>query len=191
LPNCWRPIFLVLPKLYGCQVGLPNCWSCSKGCEFRVNQNRSNPEFRSPVRRNSFLSPSANQNVSGSPALRRHLRLHFSLPPPPLCADPSHGATAAAPTGGDRVGAWSVGPPRGGALAAGVDRRRRSQRCQRPLCLSLLLQVGPSKPMTFWIQYFFSHVMLGSRDQHTLALALECFYVTDFHFTCSYSLDFF
>jgi hypothetical protein len=19
-----------LPKLYGCQVGLPNCWSCSK-----------------------------------------------------------------------------------------------------------------------------------------------------------------
>jgi hypothetical protein len=30
LPNCWRPIFLILPKLYGCQVGLPNCWSCSK-----------------------------------------------------------------------------------------------------------------------------------------------------------------
>jgi hypothetical protein len=30
LPNCWRPIFLVLPKLHGCQVGLPNCWSCSK-----------------------------------------------------------------------------------------------------------------------------------------------------------------
>jgi hypothetical protein len=30
LPNCWRPIFLVLPKLYGCQVGLSNCWSCSK-----------------------------------------------------------------------------------------------------------------------------------------------------------------
>jgi hypothetical protein len=29
LPNCWRPIFLVLLKLYGCQVGLPNCWSCS------------------------------------------------------------------------------------------------------------------------------------------------------------------
>jgi hypothetical protein len=29
LPNCWRPIFLVLPKLYRCQVGLPNCWSCS------------------------------------------------------------------------------------------------------------------------------------------------------------------
>jgi hypothetical protein len=29
LPNCWRPIFLVLPKLYGCQVGLLNCWSCS------------------------------------------------------------------------------------------------------------------------------------------------------------------
>jgi hypothetical protein len=25
LPNCWRPIFLVLPKLYGCQVGLPKC----------------------------------------------------------------------------------------------------------------------------------------------------------------------
>jgi hypothetical protein len=30
LPKCWRPIFLVLPKLYGCQIGLPNCWSCSK-----------------------------------------------------------------------------------------------------------------------------------------------------------------
>jgi hypothetical protein len=30
LPNCWRPIFLVLPKLYGCQVGLSNCWSCFK-----------------------------------------------------------------------------------------------------------------------------------------------------------------
>jgi hypothetical protein len=29
LPNCWRPIFFVLPKLDGCQVDLPNCWSCS------------------------------------------------------------------------------------------------------------------------------------------------------------------
>jgi hypothetical protein len=29
LPNCWRPIFLVLPKLYGCQVSWPNCWRCS------------------------------------------------------------------------------------------------------------------------------------------------------------------
>jgi hypothetical protein len=29
LPNYWRPIFLVLPKLDGCQVGLSNCWSCS------------------------------------------------------------------------------------------------------------------------------------------------------------------
>jgi hypothetical protein len=29
LPNCWRPIFLVLPKLDGCQVDLSNCWSCS------------------------------------------------------------------------------------------------------------------------------------------------------------------
>jgi hypothetical protein len=29
LTNCWRPIFLVLPKLDGCQVDLPNCWSCS------------------------------------------------------------------------------------------------------------------------------------------------------------------
>jgi hypothetical protein len=28
LPNCWRPIFLVLPKSDGCQVGLANCWSC-------------------------------------------------------------------------------------------------------------------------------------------------------------------
>jgi hypothetical protein len=28
LPNCWRPIFLVLPKLNGCQVGPPNSWSC-------------------------------------------------------------------------------------------------------------------------------------------------------------------
>jgi hypothetical protein len=25
LPNYWRAIFLVLPKLYGCQVDLPNC----------------------------------------------------------------------------------------------------------------------------------------------------------------------
>jgi hypothetical protein len=30
LPNCWRPFFLVLPKLDGCQVDLPNYWSCSK-----------------------------------------------------------------------------------------------------------------------------------------------------------------
>jgi hypothetical protein len=30
LPNCWRPIFLVLPKLDGCQIDLPNYWSCSK-----------------------------------------------------------------------------------------------------------------------------------------------------------------
>jgi hypothetical protein len=30
LPNCWRPIFLVLLKLDGCQVDLPNCWNCSK-----------------------------------------------------------------------------------------------------------------------------------------------------------------
>jgi hypothetical protein len=29
LPNCWRPIFLVLPKLNGCQVDLPNYWSYS------------------------------------------------------------------------------------------------------------------------------------------------------------------
>jgi hypothetical protein len=29
LPNCWRPIFLILPKLNGCQVDLPNYWSCS------------------------------------------------------------------------------------------------------------------------------------------------------------------
>jgi hypothetical protein len=29
LPNCWRPIFLVLSKLDGCQINLPNCWSCS------------------------------------------------------------------------------------------------------------------------------------------------------------------
>jgi hypothetical protein len=29
LPNCWRSIFLILPKLDGCQVDLPNCWSCS------------------------------------------------------------------------------------------------------------------------------------------------------------------
>jgi hypothetical protein len=28
-PNCWRPIFLVLSKLDGCQVDLPNYWSCS------------------------------------------------------------------------------------------------------------------------------------------------------------------
>jgi hypothetical protein len=25
LPNCWRLIFLVLPKLDGCQFDLPNC----------------------------------------------------------------------------------------------------------------------------------------------------------------------
>jgi hypothetical protein len=29
LPNCCRPIFLVLPKLYEWQVDLSNCWSCS------------------------------------------------------------------------------------------------------------------------------------------------------------------
>jgi hypothetical protein len=29
LPNCWRSIFLILPKLDGCQVDLTNCLSCS------------------------------------------------------------------------------------------------------------------------------------------------------------------
>jgi hypothetical protein len=29
LSNCWRPLFLILPKLDECQVSLPNCWSCS------------------------------------------------------------------------------------------------------------------------------------------------------------------
>jgi hypothetical protein len=29
LPNCWRLIFLVLPKLNGCQVGLSKYWSYS------------------------------------------------------------------------------------------------------------------------------------------------------------------
>jgi hypothetical protein len=29
LPNCWRLIFLVLPKLDECQIDLTNCWSCS------------------------------------------------------------------------------------------------------------------------------------------------------------------
>jgi hypothetical protein len=39
LPNCWRPIFLVLPKLDRCQIDLPNCWSCSKGltqCDWNI-----------------------------------------------------------------------------------------------------------------------------------------------------------
>jgi hypothetical protein len=36
LPNCWRAIFLVLPKLDECQVDLPNYWSCSSP---RVCQN--------------------------------------------------------------------------------------------------------------------------------------------------------
>jgi hypothetical protein len=31
LPNCWSLFFLVLPKLDGCQVCIPNCWSCSDG----------------------------------------------------------------------------------------------------------------------------------------------------------------
>jgi hypothetical protein len=26
LPNCWKPFFLVLPKLDECQVDLPNFW---------------------------------------------------------------------------------------------------------------------------------------------------------------------
>jgi hypothetical protein len=38
LPNCWRPIFLVLPKLYRCQVGLPNCWSCSNDQSKSIGQ---------------------------------------------------------------------------------------------------------------------------------------------------------
>jgi hypothetical protein len=29
-PDPVSAIFLVLPKLDGCQVDLPNCWSCSK-----------------------------------------------------------------------------------------------------------------------------------------------------------------
>jgi hypothetical protein len=33
LSNCWRSIFLDLPKLYRCQVGLPNCWNCFKAVE--------------------------------------------------------------------------------------------------------------------------------------------------------------
>ncbi|CAO2034249.1 unnamed protein product [Urochloa humidicola] len=83
--------------------------------------------------------------LAGSPALRRHLRLHFSSPPPPpLYPDPSRGGggsgSAPSPAGGGRVRAGSVGPPHGGALVAGSDWRRRSQRRQRPLCISLLLQ---------------------------------------------------
>jgi hypothetical protein len=45
LPNCWRIIFLVLPKLYGCQVGLPNCWSCSKDPASTVH----NPHWLLPL----------------------------------------------------------------------------------------------------------------------------------------------
>jgi tryptophan-rich sensory protein len=30
LPNCWSPIFLILPKLDRWQVEMPNCWSCSE-----------------------------------------------------------------------------------------------------------------------------------------------------------------
>jgi hypothetical protein len=33
LPNCWRPIFLILSKLDRCQVDLPNCWSYSKAAK--------------------------------------------------------------------------------------------------------------------------------------------------------------
>jgi hypothetical protein len=40
LPNCWRSIFLILPKLDVCQFGLPNCWSCSNPRHILPNQNR-------------------------------------------------------------------------------------------------------------------------------------------------------
>jgi hypothetical protein len=50
LPNCWRPIFLVLPKLYGCQVGLPNFWSCSKKVGAEVKARLDSTPRRSDCR---------------------------------------------------------------------------------------------------------------------------------------------
>jgi hypothetical protein len=41
LSNCWRPIFLVLPKLDGCQVDLPNCWSCSNNRARKINHHET------------------------------------------------------------------------------------------------------------------------------------------------------
>jgi hypothetical protein len=38
LPSCWRLIFLVLLKLDGCQVDLPNCWSYCYHVIIGVNQ---------------------------------------------------------------------------------------------------------------------------------------------------------
>jgi hypothetical protein len=50
VPNCWRPIFLVLPKLYGCQVGLPNFWSCSKKVGAEVKARLDSTPRRSDCR---------------------------------------------------------------------------------------------------------------------------------------------
>lgn len=109
----------------------------------------------------SFISPSANQNVGGSPAVRRHLS---APPPPPFRTDPVHGIVGAAPAGGDRFGSGSVGRPRGDALSAGPDGRRRSQCCQRPLRLPLMLQVEPLNPVLSSTKYLPVLMMLGIRS---------------------------
>ena len=46
LPNCWRLFFLVLPKLYGCQVEIANCL---RGYFFLVGSCRMRKLFVPPL----------------------------------------------------------------------------------------------------------------------------------------------
>jgi hypothetical protein len=49
LPNCWRPFFLVLPKLDGFQIDLPNCWSCSNVPNTQMVNTRSRSRVDQPA----------------------------------------------------------------------------------------------------------------------------------------------
>jgi hypothetical protein len=73
LPNYWRSIFLVLPKLYGCQVDLPNCWSCSKDpLKDRKGDQRGRSEWE-PIK---FLLQ--RENSAYTPIATRFTRTHKS-----------------------------------------------------------------------------------------------------------------
>jgi hypothetical protein len=73
LPNYWRSIFLVLPKLYGCQVDLPNCWSCSKDpLKDRKGDQRGGSEWE-PIK---FLLQ--RENSAYTPIATRFTRTHKS-----------------------------------------------------------------------------------------------------------------
>jgi hypothetical protein len=84
LPNCWSPIFFFLPKLDGCQVGLPNCWSCSN-YPFNLTHNTTHvcqPQPQPPRTPRSLSSPLVNV----APPISRP---SASPPPPPYLWPPS------------------------------------------------------------------------------------------------------